>query len=305
MLIDFQRFCQDFRIPVAPKGHKHSRRGWINIRCPFCTGTEGYHFGYNLEKGYGFCFRCGWHPVDLTIQTLIKTDERQVKKILLNYIVAGQLLESGLREEPYEKPDKLKWPEGYGKMVTAHRNYLLKRGFDPEELEREWNIGGTRYWGFYAFRIVAPIIFHNEAVSWQSRDITDKQKAKYLPCPKEQELLHHKQLLYGLDKALWKTVVVVEGITGVWRLGPGSVATFGVEYTPSQLLLLQSFDRVMIFYDGDEPGQDAAEKMAVELTGIGHEVEIWQPFSCDSGDILQSTANEIMKEVKGKNGERF
>jgi len=299
MLLNVINLYQDFHIPIAPPHHKHTRKGWVNTVCPFHRGSVGgYHLGYNLEKGYFFCFGCGWHPVNLTIQNLIRADERQVKKILLNYAVAGQLLESSLKEEPYERPDKLKWPEGYGKMVAVHRNYLLKRKFNPEQLEREWNLGGTRYWGFYSARIVAPISFHNEIVSWQTRDITDRQKAKYLPCPKEQELLHHKQLLYGFDQARWKTVVVVEGITGVWRLGPGAIATFGVEYTPSQLLLLQSFDQVMIFYDGDEPGQDAAEKMAMELTGIGREVEIWQPFSYDSGDMPQEKADEIMKEVR-------
>lgn len=268
--------------------------------CPFHRGSVGgYHLGYNLEKGYFFCFGCGWHPVDLTVWTLLKIDKQQVKKILLNYTIAGQLLESALKEEPYEKPDKLKWPEGYGKMAVAHKNYLSKRGFDPDKLEKEWELMGTGHWGYYSFRIVAPIIFHGEAVSWQGQDITNKQKAKYLPCPKEQEVLHHKQLLYGLDKATWRVGVVVEGITGVWKLGPGSVATFGVEYTDSQLLLLlESFDEIRILYDGDEAGQNAAEKMSGELGAMGREVEILEPLNCDSGDMPQSMANEIMKEVR-------
>lgn len=146
--------------------------------------------------------------------------------------------------------------------------------------------------------MIAPITFRSQPVSWQGRDITDKQRAKYLPCPNEQEILPHKHLLYGFDKARWETVVVVEGITGVWRLGPGSVGTFGVKYTASQLLLLQSFEKVIIFYDGDMAGQEASDKMGVELTGIGHEVEIWEPFKNDSGDIPQSIANELMKEVR-------
>lgn len=300
MLLDIIRFYTDFRIPIAPPHHKHTRRGWVNTICPFHQGsTGGYHLGYNLVKGYFFCFGCGWHPTDLTIQTFTKTDKRQAKKILQSYESTGQLLKPNQQEEPYEKPDKLKWPEGYGRMVAAHRNYLLRRGFNPEGLEREWDLGGTRYWGFYAFRIVVPIVFRGEVVSWQSRDITDKQKAKYLPCPKEQELLHHKQLLYGLDKAKGRIGVVVEGVTGVWRLGPGAVATFGVEYTSSQLLLLcESFDEIRILYDGDEPGQRAAEQMGCELGAMGREVEILEPVGCDSGDMPQEIADKIMKEVQ-------
>ncbi len=299
MLLDISRLYADFHVSTAPYHHKHARRGWINTPCPFHQGNPGYHLGYNLEKGYFFCWSCGWHPTDLTVQILTNTDKREAKSLLQRYkskLDPGY----GLPDSTFSRkvPDELKWPEGCGPMTDIHKTYLSKRLFDPEQLEKEWGLLGTDNWGQHAFRVIAPITFRSQPVSWQGRDITDKQRAKYLPCPNEQEILPHKHLLYGFDKARWETVVVVEGITGVWRLGPGSVGTFGVKYTASQLLLLQSFEKVIIFYDGDMAGQEASDKMGVELTGIGHEVEIWEPFKNDSGDIPQSIANELMKEVR-------
>ena len=257
MLLDIYRLYTDFRIPIAPHRHKHARRGWINTVCPFHLGNPGFHLGYNLEKGYFFCWSCGWKSIDLTVQTLTKTDKRQAKKLILEYSVAGQLPESGQREAPYERPDKLKWPDGCGPMTERHLSYLRERNFDSEQLESEWGLMGTSNWGYYNFRIVAPITFEGENVSWQTRDITDRHPAKYLPCPQEDELLPHKQVLYGLDKARrYRSAVVVEGVTGAWRLGLGAVATFGTQYTRSQLLLLaQNFDNVLILYDQDDAGQ--------------------------------------------------
>ncbi|MCJ7747896.1 MAG: hypothetical protein MUP27_09135 [Desulfobacterales bacterium] len=301
MMIDITRFYTDFHIPIAPHHHKHARRGWINTLCPFHQGNPGYHLGYNLEKGYFFCWACGWHPTDLTVQTLTKTDKRQARKILQGYEWAGQLLESNQREEPYERPDELEWPGGCGAMTDVHKTYLSKRNFDPDQLEKEWGLLGTSNWGPYAFRVIAPIVFRDQAVSWQGRDITDRQQAKYLPCPNEKELLPHKHILYGFDKAQWKAAVVVEGITGVWRLGPGAVATFGDMYTTSQLLLIaQSFKRVLILYDGDEAGKNAADKMAVELTGMeeNNEVKLLEPIGCDSGDMPNGLAEDIMSRVR-------
>ena len=297
-MIDFQRFCQDFYISTAPRSHKHARRNWLNVSCPFHRGNPGYHLGYNLEKGYFFCWSCGWHPEGQTLE-LLSSSRKGQRSLLSAYSLKSPISQEVDREVQVGYVDEVKWPEGYGQMVAAHRNYLFKRGFDPEQLERDWKLGGTRYWGPYAFRIIAPIHFRGQIVSWQSRDITDHQRAKYLPCPKEREVLPHKHVLYGFDKARWRTCVVVEGITGVWRLGPGSVATFGVEYTPSQLLLLSnSFDRVLIFNDGDEAGQRMAERMALDLQAMNKDTEILEPIGCDSGNVPDELAEKIMSEVR-------
>jgi hypothetical protein len=50
--MDITRLLQDYNIDFVSENHKHSRPGWVNVRCPFCTGNEGYHLGFNLNEEY-------------------------------------------------------------------------------------------------------------------------------------------------------------------------------------------------------------------------------------------------------------
>jgi len=52
-------------------------------------------------------------------------------------------------------------------------------------------------------------------------------------------------------------VIIVEGITDVWRLGDGAVATFTKNFTREQILLLKkkNIKEAFVFYDSDAVGQ--------------------------------------------------
>ena len=56
--MDIERIYRDYNIPHATEGHKHCREGWVNTACPFCSGNEGLHLGYNNADDYYFCWRC-------------------------------------------------------------------------------------------------------------------------------------------------------------------------------------------------------------------------------------------------------
>jgi hypothetical protein len=293
-LIDFERMCLDFQLP-----YKIDKRRWICVRCPFC-GDSSSHLGYNMEKGYFTCYRCGWHPAEETIGSILRLDLKNARSLISKYRareIVGVVYQDD--ETDVIKRSDVKWPDGLCGIGEPHKKYLEKRGFNSSELESSWKIKATSYWGAYAFRIVAPISFEGEIVSWQSRSISDDSEHPYVPCPSGWETLHYKHLLYGYDEAKWKTCVVVEGITGVWRLGPGAVATFGVRYTRSQLLLISNkFESVVILMDGDEPGQAAADKMYFELSSLGKNTKILEPIGCDSGDMPDEIAREVMKKVR-------
>jgi hypothetical protein len=291
-LIDFGKLCSDFRI-----SYRLDKRGWMCVPCPFCQDS-GDHLGYHQQKGYFFCYKCGWHPINETIKILLNCDWKKVYNLLSVYSAKDVPLFYG-EESREKKSDQLCWPDGLTKMSHACRDYLKRRNFDAEALEKEWKLMATQYWGQYSFRIIAPVVFEGQPVSWQSRSILKDSQHPYIPCPSGWEVLPYKHLLYGIDKAEWKTGVVVEGITGVWRLGPGAVATFGVRYTSSQLLLIsRSFEKVLILFDGDEAGCLAADKMGGELTALGQKVEILEPVGCDSGDMPDGLAERIMREVR-------
>ena len=50
--MDVLRLYQDYGVDHLTEGHKHCRDGWVNTPCPFCSGNDGYHLGWNLYDNY-------------------------------------------------------------------------------------------------------------------------------------------------------------------------------------------------------------------------------------------------------------
>ncbi|MEK6233263.1 MAG: hypothetical protein N2C14_00975, partial [Planctomycetales bacterium] len=76
------------------------------------------------------------------------------------------------------------------------------------------------------------------------------------------------RVLYGLLEAKQTTgpVYVVEGITDVWRIGPGAVALLGNSASHEQTLLLRHHFRgcpIVVMLDAD--AEEAAEKVVTQL----------------------------------------
>lgn len=292
-MFDYRSFFADYHISIAPSTHKHYRFGWINIACPFCTGIhKGYHLGFDQKKD-ATCYRCGWHSMSSVIEAIAGIKKEYQKPIWKKYYKPGP----DIKKEKFIYKQKLEYPSGIGSMERGHYLYLMERKYNPIELKQTWKLLGTNYLGNYKFRIIAPIEFQHRLVSYQGRDITGKQDQKYKACAKSEEVIHHKHVLYGFDKIEKDKCLVVEGITGVWRFGPGCIATFGASVTPSQIrLMADRFKRIFLMMDSDEAGQKATEKMEIELSVLGKEVIVLNLLSGDSGEICQNEANYFMKK---------
>ena len=303
-MFNFAKFCQDQKIPTAPPGHKHQRRGWINIRCPLHQGSEnGFHLGFNVEKSYFICYGCGYSRIETVISTLSDVKKPFLKGLIRSYSDDRPIPQPYL-QPTIIRPLKARFPSGIGPLTQRHKDYLIGRNFDPLLLESLWGLMGTNAISYlddtdYKFRIIAPVTFNRETVSFQGRDITGKATHKYKGCPDEAEVIPHKSLLYGYDEAKKGNCIVVEGVTGVWRLGPGAVGTFGVEFTKSQLkLLAMKFKKIFILYDPDEAGEKKSNDMYVELSAMGKEAIVLSlPEGTDSGDLPQKEADELIEEV--------
>jgi len=265
---NIEQLFMDMGINVAGPGDRHHQEGWLNIPCPFCTGNPGNHLGWKESEDYFNCYRCGFHSHVQVLTTLFNIDEAKARDMIKQY-------QDNLHVPDWNKKKKAQakhilLPSQCGPLRKAHKQYLRKRGFDPKQLVDEWDLQGTGIIGPYKFRIIAPIYHKNQLVSYQGRDITNRSKLKYKACPIEKEIRHHKHCLYGLDHALKdKTVVVVEGITDVWRLGKGAVSTFGINFMDQQLELLTEFDCVWILYDREPLAQNMASKMRDRLRTEG------------------------------------
>jgi len=305
--MDIIQLYQDFSINIAPEGHHHYRPGWVNTECPFCIsepGHKGYHLGYEIDANYFVCWRCGWHPISLTIATLLNIPERQVKELVKKY---GIIVPS-LSKTPVIRVNKIdfKLPYGVEDVLPSHKKYLIKRNFDPEEIIQIWKIKSIGPSGKlklkdkeinYKHRIFIPFIWNTKMVSFDTRDVTDLHHSKYMACPLENELIPHKEILYGKQEDWKETGILVEGPTDVWRMGTSSCAVSGIKYTSKQVrLLAKIFKRVAVMFDDEPQAKVQANKIVAELKFRG--VDAFRvDIEGDPGSMKQEDADYLVKQL--------
>jgi len=260
----FVELLREQNIDYRTEGHHHTRPGWIQFDCPFCgTGSKKWHMGYNVSFGYVNCWRCGPHGVLETMTQVLDLDARQASTLLRDVVK-----ETSPRE--LKPRGKLVPPRGVGVLGSQHRRYLRKRGFDPNTLAQLWGIGGigpTLGEGMQ-WRIYIPIYLYGDIVSWTTRSIDDKVASTYKMAQSHQEAIHYHSLIYGEDYVR-STALVFEGPPDVWRVGPGSVCTFGIQWSQEQLLRLTKYQRVVTCFDLEKAAQKRAEQMRHKLILLG------------------------------------
>ena len=302
--MDIVKLYQDYSIPFQAEGHKHCRPGWINTPCPFCTGNPGLHLGVTEDGSHAYCWRCGYKPIKKVLSKMLNAPEKEISQLIATY-GSGSFTKT---KEPKAKigVKKLKFPEPCGNLTIRHKTYLEKRGFDPDRLQKEWGLLGTsvisKLDGIdYKFRIIAPVFWNDQGrskvVTFQARDITDRHTLKYMACPKEREIIHHKHILYGMPESWGNTGIIVEGITDVWRLGYNAVATFGIEYTNRQVReIARAFKRVVVIFDSEHQAIQQAGKLVSDLKFRG--VDAFSiTIKDDPGSMSQDDADHLVKNI--------
>jgi hypothetical protein len=121
--------------------------------------------------------------------------------------------------------------------------YLAGRGYDVGELGAVWGVGyctGSVYRRMEG-RVYIPIFQGGAVVGWQGRwpAEADGPSAEGGPRYYTMPGLRKGQLLYNADVARRESLVVIsEGVTDVWRVGPAGVALLGKVASAAQLRLL-------------------------------------------------------------------
>ena len=292
-----EKFFQDHQIPFYPAGTKNVPKGHIGINCPFC-GDQSHHLIFNLEGWFCKCWRCGKKNVNQVVSVLLKIPYREAEAVSKQYKDSSGPTVRNVFERK-RGSDKVKFPSGCGPLLNSHLSYLSKRNFDPYEIQSKWGILGTNHLDFtYRHRIIIPIYYHHKLVSFHSRDITGLQEPKYVAAKPDNEVILHKNLLYGFDYVSKNSIVVVEGPTDVWRLGYGSVCTFGTQWTVAQAsILIEYFNKIFIIFDKDEPGQKGGLSLYGYLKGFGKDVQLLQLESDeDPGSMNNSDARYLMEK---------
>lgn len=301
--MDIIKFYQDFNIPYKTEGHKHCREGWVQIECPFCTGNPGLHLGYKLQSNHFSCYRCGFHSVFQVVQTLTSLGVSETKNIIRQY--QGTFAKKESLKIEIKKLD-FKFPTNTTDLQEQHKRYLIKRKFDPDKLSQIWGLKGTGPISTllhkdkqidYSHRIIIPFHWNNKIVSFDARSISKNVEQRYQACPKEREIICHKDIVYGRPDLWTKTGICVEGPTDVWRFGTHAFATSGIKFTPKQIrVIYKAFDRIAVVFDGETTAQEQARTLIKSLRDLGKDAFLVD-IEGDPGDMDQAEADYLVKQL--------
>ena len=304
-MLNLEKLYRDYSIPFVTEGHKHSRPGWINCECPFCTGNEGYHLGYHIENGYYVCWRCGSHHINKVLEHLLKISWSQVRVILRQYsdgVLKSDRIPAKTQLYPFQ------YPTGVEKEINqSGKNYLISRRFDPDQIHSEWGVTSTGMFSIlqtkdqiidYKRRLFIPVEWNGEIVTFLTRDYTGRSDKKYLVCPEEREILNIKKTLYGKPHKWGGLGIGVEGVTDVWRLGDNAVGVFGIKFTPAQVrLIAKNFKRFPVLFDDDPQAIIQADKLVADLRFRGLDSFSYH-IKGDPGEMAQDDADALVRELQ-------
>jgi len=196
------QFLNEYGIEYSISGNRHTRPGWIQVHCPFCVGSQDFHLGYNLKGNFWNCFRCGFKKKNDVVSMLTGLrDWHEIVLILQKYFdLPGNVSRQTIEQKRVKYKSTLILPPNTGNHLTkAHQNYILSRNFIPREIIKKWGVSSCISGSLYKGRLLIPIEFDGKIVSFQTRDTTGKSELRYRACDQENEVIHHKHILYGLD----------------------------------------------------------------------------------------------------------
>lgn len=206
----------------------------------------------------------------------------------------------------------------------AH-HYVRRRGFDPVWLGRTFQVGHIQS-ADYKYRqtkdrLYIPVMSKGRLAGWQARYLGDpvpQDVVKYFTMPG----MPASRTLYNYDLAQTRRfVVVVEGPSDVWKVGPEAVAVFKKHISTAQLELLaggapgkpswavvddsSGWEAAVVLLDGDasqraEPGEaiSAADKAAEQLAKIprfkNKVVVVRLPPDADPGSLDTLTIRQLL-----------
>jgi len=254
-----------------------------SINCPLCGDTRNrlyfsHLYGQTTKQGtvtyyFGKLYRCQNEGCDLG---------RQLSKM---EIPQGEVVEKptkfvGIIQQSVELP------KGCLPILSADvpgevHQYLYGRHFDPQDLANKFFVHyapkgtvwqeateGSEEKVLYEDRLLIPVIQGRHLVGYQLRRLEDRPKDpfKYL-----NSSFTKSRCLYNRDVAMrCLDVVLCEGVTDVWRIGPHAMAMFGKDLNAYQIRLLKLLfgfgGRCLVCIDADDAkGQAKAEYLVERL----------------------------------------
>lgn len=283
------------------------------VNCPYCEDTrQRLYFNYEWAVCDPDTGNDNLHLVKCFNENCAASAQRQRELLHRVYPLGRERLAGMAPPSPATPPPQPfvpSLPDGIlvpvDRLLEAHtaRAYLRKRNFDPVALWETWwvqfcelSVGAQPN---PSRRLIIPIYDADERLAgWQARFVGEcpPEVPKYLSC----KGMKKSQLLYGLAEARSTTgpVVIVEGPTDVWRLGPGAVALFGKDMSlPQQALLDQHLPGRHVVVMLDRDAQDKAQDLQRTLLNRGR-VTVLAGLPEGRDDVGDCTTDEAWQRVE-------
>lgn len=279
---------------------KNVSNGWVGVQCPMPgCGDHSNHMGINLKSPICSCYNCGTSGNYLTYMAAEVGSWGKAIEILKMHIPRElrpykDKEENSLVSHVELPPEATKTPSKF------HIRYLEGRGFDPKALDVMYDLYYCGPVGDWENRIIVPIYKNNRLITFTSVDIAEDSHLRYKHLAKEKSIIHCKNHLYGIEQAIGRSVIVVEGYFDKLRIGPGCVCTFGTKVTPEQKRMLTRFSRVIVLFDGDNAGWVNGRKLANDISAFTEVKLITLEEGMDPDKLPKEDIKELRKMVKTK-----
>ena len=265
---------------------KDVRSGNVGIACPWC-GRGDYSLA--VFPNVATCWRCGKKRLGDSLAEASGKSVAEVMRLLDGY--------RDDREPEPERRGKLVMPKGVGLMQRTHRRYLESRGFNPDKIEDVWQVQGIGISDRLSWRLWIPFRDRTgKLVSWTTRSLLDCKDRRYIGAKPEEEIVNARHLLYG-EHLAGHGVVVCEGPTDVWRIGPGAVCTSGISWTEEQMLAIAKHPVRAVLFDDEPWAQRRAYDLCERLkTKPGTTVQLQLKGRKDPALADQAEIDQIRRE---------
>jgi DNA primase len=192
--------------------------------------------------------------------------------------------------------DNILPPEATKIFPEIHSDYLAQRNFNPDKLIAQYDLYSCFNLGKYKFRIIIPVIEDGFIVNFTALSVSG-QDTKYVHCSNSSAIIPMKECLYNID-SVKDVVLITEGVTDVWRMGDGCVATMGIEYTSEQIRLLvnKGVKKAYVMFDSEDFAIRKARKLADTLS-IFMESEVIELADGDPGEFTDQQVLELREEI--------
>lgn len=298
-MVDFAKLFKKYNIDFTTK----QSHGYVNTKCIYCGG-DSYKLGFNIKDEFCTCFACGSHSLEKTIGLFLNLNSYTVK-----HEVLPKYRTKSIRNFENKKSSNVKeliLPTDT--FIKSEREYLLNRRFNPDKLHKKYGVVGGGIVGDFAYRIILPLFYKGNLVSWTGRTILSKEKCDKLQIPRyynlsvEKSVMNPKDLFFNMDNCFKSSVMLVEGPFDCLRMGDNCICSFGTGIKDSQIeLLANNFNKVYIAFDDETEAQHKARKLGMNLSSLGLDVEIvniCEEFGVnDPAELLPSQVEKIKTEL--------